>query len=152
MESGDAVVDGDEDGDGERDDEGPDADGDGERHEGWGVAADDGFRDEEDQAEGVPERHDGAEEFGEEAEGAGLGFESELAESWVDEDGDSELDANHEAEGEDGDDVEGKHEEWYTCGLEGVSSDGGTEGSRSRGFYGWSGWSARWCFASHRLC
>jgi len=130
VELGDAVVDGDEDCEGEEDDECPEARGCGEGREGRGVTAEDGFRDEQQQAEGVPEWHHEAELRGEEAEDACLGLDVELTHGGVDEGGDGELDANHEADGEDGDDIENSHEGDTRVGRSGFAwllLDGGGE-------------------------
>ena len=130
LEFSDAVVDWDEHCEGEDDDENPDAHGDDERRKCGCVAAEDGFRDEQHQAEAVPERHNKAEKRGEEAEGLGLRLVIEFAHGGVDEDGDGELHADHEADGEDGDDIEDSHDCWYASWPELVAwwlLDGGGE-------------------------
>ena len=121
LEFRDAVVDGDEHRDGDDDDKDPEACGDGKRRERGCMAADDGFRDEKHKIDGVPERHDEAEKRGEDAERFRLRRFLQLAHGGVDEGGDGELDADHEAEGEDGDDVENQHDadtredgRWFT--------------------------------------
>jgi len=123
LELRDVFGDGDEHRDGDNDDKGPEAYGDGERCERGCMAADDGFRDEKHKIDAVPERHDEAEKRGKEAERFGLRLFVELAHGGVDEGGDGELDADHEAEGEDGDDIENQHDadtrvdgRWFTWG------------------------------------
>jgi len=105
----DAVVEGDKHCDGEDDDESPQTCGEDERRERGSVATENGFCDEENEAEAVPERHHEAEERGEEAEGFGLRLGGEFVEGGVDEGRDGELDADQEAEGQDGEDVEKAH-------------------------------------------
>ena len=65
--------------------------------------------DEKNEGECVPDGHGFAEITGEETEGFGLGGFVELPDDGIDEEGDGELVADHEADAEDGDDVEEMH-------------------------------------------
>ena len=65
--------------------------------------------DEKNEGEYVPDGHGLAQIAGEEAEGFGLGLLFQLPHDGIDEEGDGELIADHEADAEDGDDVEEMH-------------------------------------------
>jgi len=101
-----AVIDGHEEEEREDDDSDPDGYGGAEQRELGLVAVEDGFSDEEEKSEAVPEGHDETELRGKAANGGEAGSVVELTEDGVDESCDGELGTDHEANREDGCDVE----------------------------------------------
>jgi len=100
------VVDGDEEKQSENDNGGPDGDGCDEQRDLRLVAEEERLRDEEEKAQGIPEGHGEAEFRGKQADPGEPGAVVQFAEDGVDEGGDGEFGADHEADAENRGDVE----------------------------------------------